>query len=491
MQLAPVLMALRDSVGLERVVVDTYQSVSGTGADALAELEGPDPRARRPARPRSRRVYPHPIAFNALPEIDVFLAQRLHEGGVEGRHREPQDPPPARTCGSRARPSASRSSSATRRRSTSRRASRSRPERARELFAAVPGVIVQDDPADARLPAGDRGRRARRDLRRAGPARHRRSRTIAASRSGSSPTTCARARRRTPSSSPRSSRARTGSSPPRPAARSRIARRVAPRPRRDRRRAPGGARGRSPPRSGSARTAVCTRRGRRPSRVRATPTPRSSSSARARASTRTAQGRPFVGRAGDLLVKLLGSIGWQPRGRVHHERREVPAARTTATRSPTRSRPARRTCAASSRSSIRPSSSPLGRYSMATFMPGRADLAGARHRPAGRSRRPAPRDALVFAMYHPAAALRTPAIERESYADIAAVPAALIDSRRRREATPSRRPPRPTRSSPSAPAAADAATARHRARHDSDRRQPSPPRRPRPPTTPTPQLTLF
>jgi aspartate-semialdehyde dehydrogenase len=39
MQLAPVLMALRDAVGLTRVVVDTYQSVSGTGADALAELE--------------------------------------------------------------------------------------------------------------------------------------------------------------------------------------------------------------------------------------------------------------------------------------------------------------------------------------------------------------------------------------------------------------------------------------------------------------------
>ena len=40
MQLVPVLMALRDAVGLERVVVDTYQSVSGTGADAIAELEG-------------------------------------------------------------------------------------------------------------------------------------------------------------------------------------------------------------------------------------------------------------------------------------------------------------------------------------------------------------------------------------------------------------------------------------------------------------------
>ena len=44
------------------------------------------------------------------------------------------------------------------------------------------------------------------------------------------------------------------------------------------------------------------------------------------------------------------------------------------------------------------------------------------------------RDALVFAMYHPAAALRTPAIERESYADIAGVPTALIASRERRAA---------------------------------------------------------
>ena len=42
--------------------------------------------------------------------------------------------------------------------------------------------------------------------------------------------------------------------------------------------------------------------------------------------------------------------------------------------------------------------------------------------------------ALVFAMYHPAAALRTPSIERDSYADIAAVPTTLLASRRRREA---------------------------------------------------------
>src|SRR5204863_1525527 len=72
MQLAPVLMALRDSVGIQRVVVDTYQSVSGTGADAIRELEE-QVRAHVEGREIQASVYPHPIAFNALPEIDVFL----------------------------------------------------------------------------------------------------------------------------------------------------------------------------------------------------------------------------------------------------------------------------------------------------------------------------------------------------------------------------------------------------------------------------------
>src|SRR6188768_1627345 len=63
MQLAPVLMALRDTVGLERVVVDTYQSVSGTGADALAELET-QIKAHVNGEDKTASVYPHPIAFN-------------------------------------------------------------------------------------------------------------------------------------------------------------------------------------------------------------------------------------------------------------------------------------------------------------------------------------------------------------------------------------------------------------------------------------------
>jgi hypothetical protein len=70
---------------------------------------------------------------------------------------------------------------------------------------------------------------------------------------------------------------------------------------------------------------------------------------------------------------------------------------------------------------------------MAMFMPGaRISQAHGTVRPVDPATGAAA--ATVFAMYHPAAALRTPAIERESYADIAAVPVALIDSRRRREA---------------------------------------------------------
>lgn len=58
------LAALDRAIGLRRVVVDTYQSVSGSGQDALAELDAQlaDPVA-------APRVYPRPIAMNVFPQI--------------------------------------------------------------------------------------------------------------------------------------------------------------------------------------------------------------------------------------------------------------------------------------------------------------------------------------------------------------------------------------------------------------------------------------
>jgi len=57
---------------IRRIVVDTYQSVSGTGSAAVEELRT-QARQVLADEPTVPHVYPHQIAFNVLPEIDVFL----------------------------------------------------------------------------------------------------------------------------------------------------------------------------------------------------------------------------------------------------------------------------------------------------------------------------------------------------------------------------------------------------------------------------------
>jgi aspartate-semialdehyde dehydrogenase len=150
MQLMPVLMALRDSVGLERVIVDTYQSVSGTGAEAITELEG-QVRAYVAGEPQTADVYPHPIAFNALPEIDVFLdnGYTKEEWKVVSESRKILHLPDLRVSCTAVRIPVFVSHSEAVHVETTEPIT---PERARELFAAVPGVVVQDDPGAHRYP---------------------------------------------------------------------------------------------------------------------------------------------------------------------------------------------------------------------------------------------------------------------------------------------------------------------------------------------------
>lgn len=148
-------------------------------------------------------------------------------------------------------------------------------------------------------------------------------------------------------------------------------------------------------------------------------------------------GRPFVGRAGDLLVRMLGSIGWR-REDVYIT--NVVKCRPPANRDPEPDEIA--ACQPYLRRQLEvldPSLVvTLGRHSMGRFMPGaRISQAHGTMRPADPET--GARDALVFAMYHPAAALRTPAIERDSYADMAQVPTALLASRERRAGLERRR----------------------------------------------------
>jgi aspartate-semialdehyde dehydrogenase len=69
-QLVLVLAPLEAGIGLRRVVVSTYQSVSGTGTEALAELE--QQLQADGEVPPAPQVYPHPIGFNVIAQVDEF-----------------------------------------------------------------------------------------------------------------------------------------------------------------------------------------------------------------------------------------------------------------------------------------------------------------------------------------------------------------------------------------------------------------------------------
>jgi aspartate-semialdehyde dehydrogenase len=66
-QMVVVLKPLHEKYGIKRVVVSTYQSVTGTGKKAVDQL------MNERAGIEGAKAYPHPIDLNVLPHIDVFL----------------------------------------------------------------------------------------------------------------------------------------------------------------------------------------------------------------------------------------------------------------------------------------------------------------------------------------------------------------------------------------------------------------------------------
>ena len=142
------------------------------------------------------------------------------------------------------------------------------------------------------------------------------------------------------------------------------------------------------------------------------------------------QGRPFVGRAGDLLTKFLATLRWK--------RDEVFITNIVKCRPPDNRDPEPDEIAACAPYLKRQLEIldpalivTLGRHSLGRFMPGeRISQAHGTIRPVDPESGAA--NAMAFALYHPAAALRTPEIERTSYADVARIPTALLESRSRR-----------------------------------------------------------
>ena len=71
-QMLVALKPILDKVRIKRLVISTYQAVSGTGAKAIEELDS-QVRAYAADKEMKASVYPHQIAFNCLPHIDSFL----------------------------------------------------------------------------------------------------------------------------------------------------------------------------------------------------------------------------------------------------------------------------------------------------------------------------------------------------------------------------------------------------------------------------------
>jgi aspartate-semialdehyde dehydrogenase len=150
---APLVVALKpiaDAVGLERVILSSYQSVSGTGAAAVDELRRQTAGHLAGNEPEPA-VYPHPIAFNALPHIDVFDddGYTFEERKVMAETRKMlgmPDLPISATC---VRVPVFRGHSESVQIETVEPLS---AERARELLMVAPGVSLVDEPAYNRYP---------------------------------------------------------------------------------------------------------------------------------------------------------------------------------------------------------------------------------------------------------------------------------------------------------------------------------------------------
>jgi aspartate-semialdehyde dehydrogenase len=152
MQMVVALAPIHRAVGIERIVVSTYQSVSGTGRNAVEELllqsravlAGEEPEAS---------VYPHRIAFNVLPQVEVFRegddytteerkvmaeTRKILGAGEELRISATCARVPVVTGHSESVNIQTRDDLS--------------PEACRELLASAPGIAVMDNPAQGLYP---------------------------------------------------------------------------------------------------------------------------------------------------------------------------------------------------------------------------------------------------------------------------------------------------------------------------------------------------
>ncbi|HEV2857936.1 MAG TPA: aspartate-semialdehyde dehydrogenase [Solirubrobacterales bacterium] len=152
MQMVVALKPLYDAAGIERLVISTYQAVSGTGKAAIDELHSQARALVGGYEVPEPQIYPHQIAFNVLAHAGNFPEGDDHtdeERKLINETRKILGDPEIKVSATCVRvPVVSGHSEAV---NVETREPLD-PEQARELLEAAPGVTVVDDPAGAKYP---------------------------------------------------------------------------------------------------------------------------------------------------------------------------------------------------------------------------------------------------------------------------------------------------------------------------------------------------
>jgi aspartate-semialdehyde dehydrogenase len=148
--LVMVLNPIHRQTRVKRVVVATYQSVSGAGAGAMRELDQ-QTRALLASGPAEAHVFPHQIAFNCLPHIDAFgdMGYTGEEWKMVRESRKILEDDTLRMSTTTVRVPVFRCHSEAVNIETEEKVT---PDEIRQLLTTAPGVAVIDDPEKSQYP---------------------------------------------------------------------------------------------------------------------------------------------------------------------------------------------------------------------------------------------------------------------------------------------------------------------------------------------------
>jgi len=149
-QMVVALKPIYDAAGIRRVVVTTFQAVSGTGKKAMEELEDQTKSLLNFKEPKIK-VYPHQIAFNCLPQIDVFVdnGYTKEEMKMINETKKIMGDSSIAVTATTVRVPVFRCHSESVNIETDQKISAAE---VRELLSRAPGVIVRDNPAKSEYP---------------------------------------------------------------------------------------------------------------------------------------------------------------------------------------------------------------------------------------------------------------------------------------------------------------------------------------------------